>query len=274
MRSAVNSVNSEPSNNTSVGGPSRWPPLTTAVRAPIDTSSRAARRALSTSVTGPAYENLGLPPVGGDEQRHGQQVFAQGVDSIFAQKAAAHLRDHHRVDHQPIPRPCSCKLPYNAVYDGRAGEHSGLHRVCPDIRDDRVDLGPDDRRGQLIHIGHAPGVLGGNGSKRGRAVNAHRGKGFEVRLNAGAGARVGPGDRHYGWDFTQSPDSPEFEAFSARRRMTACSRFRPAPVTFILRCLRRLASRRCPFVSIDFSSFMISLLCSDSHQACPAIGLC
>ena len=76
---------------------------------------------------------------------------------------------------------------------GRA-EHADLDGGDLDVLEDRVDLGADEFRRRQMNAANAFGVLRGEGRDRGHAVAAERCEGFEVGLNAGAAARIRPGD--------------------------------------------------------------------------------
>jgi hypothetical protein len=61
-----------------------------------------------------------------------------------------------------------------------------------EIGEHRVDLRVHELRRHVVDAGHALGVLRGQRGDDERAVDAERGEGLEVGLDAGAAARIGP----------------------------------------------------------------------------------
>ncbi len=76
----------------------------------------------------------------------------------------------------------------------RVGEHADLHRADIEIGEHRVDLRGDKVRRHIMDGEDALGVLRRQRGDDAGAIDAERGKGFQIRLDAGAAARIRAGD--------------------------------------------------------------------------------
>ena len=74
------------------------------------------------------------------------------------------------------------------------GEHADLHRADVKVGEHRVHLRADEVRGHRMDAENARGVLRRKRGDDARAIDAERGKGLEVRLDAGAAARIRAGN--------------------------------------------------------------------------------
>ena len=162
--------------------------------APISTDDvRAARRAsfgdairqpLSTSASG----MFGVTT----RARGSSSTRSVWMPSSSSRRVAAR-RDHHRVeDHQRQIQLLDRRG--NRFDDGRRREHADLGRVDADVAGDRFDLRGDEIGRQRRERRDAERVLSGDGGDGARAVDAERGEGLEIGLNAGASARIAAGD--------------------------------------------------------------------------------
>ena len=147
---------------------------------------------------GAAEQDLGLGQVRRRDSSERQQSRAEGGHRLLVEEPGATLGDHHRVDHQQRD-PQLLDRTGDDLDDLGAGQHAGLGGVRAEVRDDGVDLRPDQRDGQRQDLSDAEGVLGGDGRDRRGAVDSQRGEGLEVGLDAGStpgvGARDGQRDR-------------------------------------------------------------------------------
>ena len=87
--------------------------------------------------------------------------------------------------------PQASKRSARSLDDRRGGEHAGFHRVGADVLDHAVDLERDDIFRHLGDREDRSRVLGGDRGEHRGAVDAERGEGFEIGLDAGAGAGIG-----------------------------------------------------------------------------------
>ena len=74
-------------------------------------------------------------------------------------------------------------------------EHPGLGSVHSDVREDRLELGPDEVGRRLVHGRHAHGALGGESDDGTHPEATGACEGLEIRLDSGAAAGVGACDR-------------------------------------------------------------------------------
>jgi hypothetical protein len=80
-------------------------------------------------------------------------------------------------------------------------QHAGLDRVGADIGQHALHLLADDRHGHHMDAVNAQRVLRGDCGDRGGGIGAHRGHGFDVGLDAGAGGGIGSGNDKNPGDF-------------------------------------------------------------------------
>ena len=77
---------------------------------------------------------------------------------------------------------------------GGARQHADLHRADIEIGEHRVDLRGDEIGRHVEDGGDFLGVLRGQRGDDGGAIDAERGEGLEIGLDAGAAARIRAGD--------------------------------------------------------------------------------
>ena len=99
------------------------------------------------------------------------------------------LRDEHGVDHEGREVRLLERL-RDGLDDPRVGEHAGLHRVDTDVGGDGADLRADRLGRDRLEALDAARVLDRHRRDRGHPVNAERAERLEIRLDAGAPARV------------------------------------------------------------------------------------
>ena len=146
---------------------------------------RAASRMSATRGDRHLREHFGFGNVGRDDARQADQRPAQGVDRFFVEQVIAALGDHHRIDDE-VGQLERLDRGGHRLDDRRVGEHAGLDRVAAEVGDHRLDLRGDEIIGNDVHALDADGVLGGQRRDRRGAVDAVRGKGLQVGLDAGA----------------------------------------------------------------------------------------
>jgi hypothetical protein len=84
--------------------------------------------------------------------------------------------------------------------DLSAEEHPRLRRVHPDVAEDGLQLGADEVGRRLVDRAHLSGRLRGQRHDCAHPVTSKPGERLQVRLDAGAAAGVGAGDRETAWD--------------------------------------------------------------------------
>src|SRR6516162_4483050 len=82
----------------------------------------------------------------------------------------------------------------DGVDRGRIAEHSDLDGTDGEVGEHRIDLRADEIGRHLMGGEHTGVVLRGEHGDNGSAIDAERGKRLEIRLDAGAAARIGAGD--------------------------------------------------------------------------------
>ena len=120
---------------------------------------------------------------------HGQQLFSQGGDGVIPQQLGAGGGHHHGVHHDVLglveTQPFG-----DGLDEGRRGHHADLHGIGEDVGENGVQLLGQKMRRRLEDVGHAGGVLGGQGGDGAHgedAVGRHR---LDVGLNARAAAGI------------------------------------------------------------------------------------
>ncbi len=140
----------------------------------------------------PACKHGRFVQVGHDERGQWQQFAHQDLDGIRLEQPGAAGGDHHRVHHKryaPFLEKCG-----NHADDFRRMQHSRLHLRGPERVKDGLDLLSHHLRAAAFNRAHARRVLGGHTGDGRRSMHAEGGKGFQVRLQAGASAAVRAGD--------------------------------------------------------------------------------
>ena len=132
---------------------------------------------------GRGFEQIGRDHVGARQQR------PQRIHRVGAQQIGAGRGDHDRIEHH-VARAMAVET----CGDGGGGrgiaQHADLHRADVEIGKHRVDLRGDEVGRHLVDGGNAFGVLRRQRGDHRSAIDAERGEGFEVGLDAGAAARV------------------------------------------------------------------------------------
>jgi hypothetical protein len=138
-------------------------------------------------------EDLGFGHVRRNDVGAREQFGPQGGDCIRFEQPVPAFGDHHRIDHDMRQFERLDRRRHR--FDDRGGrEHPHLHGIGPDVSRDRLDLRDHEVCRQRLPGDDAQGVLRGDGGDRARAEDAERGKRLQVRLDAGAAARVAPGN--------------------------------------------------------------------------------
>ncbi len=114
-------------------------------------------------------------------------------NGVRRQQPVARGRHHHGIEHDMFWRPA--RQPRGDGVDGRKlRHHPDLDRVDVEIAENRIELRGHEIGGHLMDAADAARVLRGQGRDDGGAVDAERGKGLEVGLDAGAAGRIRAGD--------------------------------------------------------------------------------
>jgi hypothetical protein len=96
-----------------------------------------------------------LIKVRGDEGGAGSQARTDRLERLVRQQLVAPCRRGDRVDHQrdrPVPTdPEAVADRHDCLDDGGVRKHASLHRVQPDVSDNRLDLGSHGRRRYWMH---------------------------------------------------------------------------------------------------------------------------
>ncbi|MGY4452385.1 hypothetical protein ACVWZR_007045 [Bradyrhizobium sp. i1.3.1] len=101
--------------------------------------------------------------------------------------------DHHGIEHDMARLPARQRL-RDRIDAGGLRHHADLHRADLEIGKHGVDLRDDEFGGHRVDAGDAARILRRQRRDRGGAIDAERGKGLQVGLDAGAAARIGAGD--------------------------------------------------------------------------------
>ncbi len=137
-------------------------------------------------------EHRGLRQIGRHHPRARDQ-FAQPAEHIAAQQFFAGGRDDDRIEHD-IARLVAVERGGDDV-DGRGvGEHADLDRAGIKIGEHGIELRGDEIGRHIVNAEHALGVLRRQRGDDGRAIDAERGKGLQIGLDAGAAARIRAGN--------------------------------------------------------------------------------
>ena len=136
---------------------------------------------------GDSGERFGFRDVRGHDIGQWQQLGHERPERAVVEQPVAALGHHHRIDHERGLRRAADHA-RDGFDDRGVAEHAGLHRVHREIGDHGADLLDDERRLQYLHRADHLGVLRGDGRDGAQAVDAVRGKGLEVGLDAGAAA--------------------------------------------------------------------------------------
>jgi hypothetical protein len=136
----------------------------------------------------------GLASVRSDERAEREELPSQRAEPLAGQQGKTSGRREDRVQND-----VRCAMTPQAGGHGPdvtgVVEHSNLHGGRSEVGKHGVDLAGDEARGERLH-GHDPArVLRGPGDDDCHAPNAVRREGQKIRLDSGAAARVGPGDR-------------------------------------------------------------------------------
>ncbi len=126
--------------------------------------------------------------------RKRQEFRDHHLHALVVQQFVAACRGEHGIDDQQRQIEFLDRRRHR-LDDGRVAEHAGLHRVNLDVARHRLHLHRHEIGGEDERVDDAGRALRGNGSDRTRAVDAKCGERLEIRLNAGAAARVAAGNR-------------------------------------------------------------------------------
>ena len=140
-------------------------------------------------------QRRGFRQIGRDDQRARNEHALEHVDRFRIEQPVAGGRDHHRVEHHVLRLP-AVEPGCHRLDHRRLREHADLHRPHVEIGEHRIDLRRDEIRRHVVDAGDALGVLRGQRGDDAGAIDAERGEGLQVGLDAGAaaGIRAGNGD--------------------------------------------------------------------------------
>ena len=142
---------------------------------------------------GHAGEHFCLRNVWREDGGQREQALLERVDCVVADELGAACGDHHGIDDE-IFRAVFLKLLRDDFNQADGGNHTGFDRIRADVGKDAVELQRQKVRRDLEDSLNAGGVLrdeGGDGAHGVYTVCGHR---FDVGLNSGASAGVGPSD--------------------------------------------------------------------------------
>jgi len=136
----------------------------------------------------------GLPAIGRDEVGERQELPLEGAQPLVGQEGEPSGRSEDRIQHHVL-RAVTPEPGGDRPNVGGAVEHSDLHGGRREVRENGIDLPADEARAERLDRHDPAGVLRGPGDDHRRSPDAVRREGQEVRLDSGAAARVGTGDR-------------------------------------------------------------------------------
>ena len=140
-----------------------------------------------------AGERGRLRQIGRHHQRARDELAAHHLEHVAAQQAVAGRRGRHRVEHDVVG--AVTREPRRHRLNGRRTEqHADLHRIDREIGKDGVDLGADETGRHVVDRVHALRILRGERGDDACPIHPERGEGLQVRLDAGAAARIRTGD--------------------------------------------------------------------------------
>ena len=145
---------------------------------------------------GAAHKHLGLGEVRRDHVRERHEVLADGADSVVPQQPVAALGDHDGVE-DDVARAEARQLGRDRADQLGRVEHPDLHRVRPDVLEDRRDLRGRELRRHRVNPPHSLRVLGRERRDRRHPVAAEGRERLEIGLDAGPAAAVRAGDRQH-----------------------------------------------------------------------------
>jgi len=144
-----------------------------------------------------ASEDFRLVQVRRDERGERQEFFLEEFFRRRLQQPRAAGGNHHRVNDQARMEDGGWEMAEKFCDDGnvlRREQHAGLHCRRRQFLEDGFDLLAQHFGRTRLDGEHAPGILRGEAGDGARAVNAERGEGFQISLDARAAAAVGAGD--------------------------------------------------------------------------------
>ncbi len=141
---------------------------------------------------GGAAQHRGFVQVRRHDSRAAEEELAVELDGLRAQQPVAGGGNHHGIDHQWHAR--SLEGAANDSDNFGRVEHSRFHRGHGKCLEGKSDLLGYDVCRHGMNGADFSGHLGHHAGNGRQPVSAERREGFEVRLCAGAGAVIGPGD--------------------------------------------------------------------------------
>jgi DEAD/DEAH box helicase domain-containing protein len=145
-----------------------------------------------------AGEGARLVEVRRDDRRERKEPSHEHLFRRVLEELRAGGRHHHRVDHERN-RLVGQEL-RDRLDDGGAEEHSRLGRVDPDVGEDHLELGADEVGRRLMDGAHLGGRLSRQGDDGAHPVTPESGERLQVRLDPGATAGIGAGNRETAWN--------------------------------------------------------------------------
>ena len=143
----------------------------------------------------PAREGLCFVPIRRHDRREREQPRHELVDRVILQELRAAARDHDRIHDQ---RDGDVGEVVRHGPDQLGGEeHPRLRGIDADVVEDRLQLSTDELGRELVHRRNPDRVLRGQRDDRRHPVATGGRERLEVRLDPGATAGVGPGNRQY-----------------------------------------------------------------------------
>jgi len=151
-------------------------------------------------------QNSGLVQVRRHQRGEWQQPFLEDFFRRRLQQPRAARGNHHRVNNQsnisegrsPDPTFCLGPAPPKKIRDNLdifwREQHAGFHGARRQFFKHGLDLLPQHFRRARFDTEDAPRILRGETGDGAGAVDAERGEGFQIRLDARAAAAVGTGD--------------------------------------------------------------------------------
>ena len=144
-------------------------------------------------LNGHAGEDLRLGDVRRQDLGQRQELFAQRGHGVVTQQLCAGCCDHDGVHNDVL---CAVFLQFcrNRFDQLCRGYHADLDGIGEDVGKHCVELLRQKMRGRVKNVGHAGGVLGGQGRDCAQGKNAVGGHGLDVCLDTGASAGITSGN--------------------------------------------------------------------------------
>jgi len=141
-------------------------------------------------------EQTGFTQVGGDDRSEWQERLLVHLEATSLHQGVSAGRHEDRVDDHVREQAVRGGSGHRFNSSG-SRQHASFDSRHGKIRGNGVDLRTHHFGFERAHCGDRGGVLGGHGGDGGRAVDATRGEGAKVSLNARPASGIAPGNSHH-----------------------------------------------------------------------------